>query len=52
MNIPYIHPAIIESERRKREREYEDRRIPLYLPIYEPPAAPPAEAVIDYVVEF
>jgi hypothetical protein len=35
-----IQPAVIEKlKREKLEREYEERRIPLYLPIprYEPP---------------
>jgi hypothetical protein len=38
-----IHPVVIEKlKREKLEREYEERRIPLYVPIprYEPPPPP------------
>src|SRR5215475_8371864 len=32
-----IHPAIIDKIKREREREFEDRRLPLYLPVPEAP---------------
>jgi hypothetical protein len=37
-----IHPAIIEKLKRERlEREFEDRRIPLYVPLPIPRERPP-----------
>ena len=45
-----IHPAIIDKiNRERREREYEDHRIPLYvpLPIPRPPAPPKKDDETD-----